>query len=310
MASIVYKSLSTLSPIELKYDYYRQEELQSSLITLADGRSYYQINGLENYQDIAINRDSCFVLTSAVSLSSIFTPAREITIGKLPASIALQPRNSIVYFVDYDSEDNNFTISLTSNSILYIKPIEETNEVEIRLNGNYLQVDAEYPYTVRLGTRSLDPESIYRQRFFPQYDSLLNLITLRTKTIEGDRYLAIGNDNILRGTGLILNESILNDYVFKCIPITDDIIERGFITSNNWVTYYFDIESGANNKNTKINKNIQTVQTNYLIDFPTEKAAETGKASINIANLKTAVTPTGGPAPTENSYTKEVVTTN
>lgn len=308
MASIVYKSLSALSPIELKYDYYKEEELQSSLQTFADGRSFYKIDGLQNYQDVAINRESCFVLTTAVNLSSIFTTTKNITIGELPASIVLQPRDSLVYYVSYDETADNFTLALTSSSILFVKPINEAGEVELKLNGKYLRVEKSYPYEVNLNIRSLDPEEIYRQRFQILYRD--GLITIKTRTDEGYRYLALGNDHILRATGLMLNDSIVNDYVFKCIPVTDDVLERGFVSANTWATYYFDIESGVNNKNIKINKNITPIETNLLIDFPAEKAAETGVANINVANLKTAVTPSGGPAPIENAYTKEVVTTN
>ena len=315
MASIIYKPLSALTPIELKYSYYKEEELQTSLQTFGDGRSFYTIKGLDNYQDVTINRESCFILTSAVNLSSIFTPTTEITIGELPASILLQPRSigeaeNTQYFIDYDNVDKLFTQTLTSGSVIFVKPVEGTNEVELKVNGSFLQVEPEYPYIIRLGTRSLDPESIYRQRFYPNYDSELNLISLRTKTIEGDRYLAVGDDTILRATGLILNNEVKNDYIFKCVPISDDTLKRGFASANNWVTYYFDIESSVDNKNLRINKNILPIQTNYLIDFPTESAAKTGKASINIANLKTAVTPAGGPAPIENAYNKEVITTN
>jgi hypothetical protein len=308
MASIVYKSLSALSPIELRYDYHKKEELQSSLQTFADGRSFYTIDGLHNYQDVAINRESCFVLTTAVNLSSVFTPTKNITLGQLPGSIVLQPRNSIIYYVSYDETADNFTLALTSSSILFVKPISDTNEVELKLNGKYLQVEKTYPYEVNLNVRSLDPEDINRQRFEILYQN--GLITIKTHTDEGYRYLALGNDYILRATGLILNNSVVNDYVFKCISVTDNILKRGFISANTWATYYFDIESGVNNKNVKINKNITPTETNLLIDFPVEKAAETGIANINIANLKTAVTPSGGPAPLENAYTKEVITTN
>ena len=59
-----------------------------------------------------------------------------------------------------------------------------------------------------------------------------------------------------------------------------------------------------------VNKNLQDSKTNLLVDFPLEEAAKTGKANINIANLKTSITPGGGPAPVNNAYTKEIITTN
>jgi hypothetical protein len=97
MAEIVYKSLSSLSPIELKYEYNRNESLQANTITYRDGLSFYEIEGLNNFQDVAINRDTCLILTSAVSLSTVFTPSTNIEVGKLPGSFILQPRNSSIY---------------------------------------------------------------------------------------------------------------------------------------------------------------------------------------------------------------------
>ena len=72
MASIVYKSLSSLSPIELKYQYHRDEKLDTSFNEYDEGYSFYETEGLNNFQDIVINKDSCFVLTSAVNLEEIF----------------------------------------------------------------------------------------------------------------------------------------------------------------------------------------------------------------------------------------------
>jgi hypothetical protein len=308
MAEIVYKSLSSLSPIELKYQYHRDEELQASVNTYQEGYSFYEVDGFNDFQDVAINKDSVFVLTPTVELSSVFTPTTRIDIGKLPGSIILQPRNSSIYYISYKELTNTFNLTLTSASTFYVAPIEGTNEVELFVNNQYVQVDTAYPYVVYLNEKTLDPEEIQRQRFELVYQN--NLISFKTKTDSGYRYLALNNDNTLRAVGLILNDSIVNDYVFKCIPVTTSTLNRGFNPTNNWVTYYFDVESEAENKTVTINKDFVDNKTNLLIDFPLEKAAETGTININIANLKTAVTPSGGPASINNAYTKNVITTN
>lgn len=308
MASIVYKSLSSLTPIELKYEYYKDEQLQASTVTYKDGISFYNVEGLNNFRDLTINRDSCLVLTSAVNLSSIFVPSQDITLGKLPGSIYLQPRNSLIYYAKLNTTTNTFILGLTSSSAFYIQPLPNSNEVEIFVDGLFVQVDEEYPYVVRTGNRTLDPESINRQRFEIVYQN--DLITIKTKTNSGYRYLAFNNDNTLRAVGLVMNESVINDYVFKCIPVTTLNFDQGFVPSNNWVTYYYDIEQVTNNKNVIVNKDLYPVPTNLLIDFPIEKAAETATINVNIANLKTSVTPAGGPAPVNNAYTKQVITTN
>ena len=308
MAEIVYKSLSSLSPIELKYEYNRKEELVSQTTTYQDGFSFYEVEGLKGFQDIAINRDSVLVLTSAVDLSAVFTPGQEVELGKLPGSFLIQPRNSTIYFVKYKETTNSLVQTLTSASIIYLQPVSNTNEVELFIDNKYVQVEAEYPYKAYLGDRSLDPEEINRQRFETVYDG--GFISFKTKTDSGYRYLAFNNDNVLRAVGLILNDTIVNDYVFKCLPITSTTLSRGFTPSNNWVTYYFDIEQESENKTVTINKDINSTQTNLLVDLPLERAAEAGSVTVNIANLKTALTPTGGPAPISNAYDKTVITTN
>ncbi len=310
MASIVYKSLSSLSPVELKYEYYKDEQLKISYNTYKEGYTFYETESFKNYQDVAINKGSCFVLTSSISLSSVFTPADTITIGKFPVSILIQPRNSSVYYATYDTTTNTIRQVLSSEipSVFYLAPIGLTDEVEIFVNNRYVQVTETYPYTVYTAERSLDPEEIYRQRFKIVYQD--GFITFKTKTNSGYRYLCFNNDDIMRATGVILNETIINDYVFKCLPVTTNTLQKGFIPTNDWVTYYFDIESETENKTVTINKNIQDTSTNFLIDFPVEKVFNSSEVNVNVANLKTNLTPAGGPAPVDNSYTKNVITTN
>jgi hypothetical protein len=308
MANVVYKSLSSLSPIELKYQYHRDEKIINTPIHYAEGYRLYETNAFAKYKDVAINKNSCFILTSAIDLEEVFEQDEDTQFNKQPSTVILQPRNSVIYYTKHNPTTNTFQLALTSSSYFFIQPINNTQEVEIYVDKKYVQVDEEYPFTVRLGDRSLDPESIYRQRFYVYYED--DFISLRTKTSVGDRYLAFNNDNILRCTGLVFNNYAPNDYIFKCLPITDIKNIRGFIPTNNWATYYFDVESQTENKTVTINKDFQSVPTNFLFDFPIEQAIETGIAEVNIANLKTQVTPTGGPAPVDNSYTKNVITKN
>ena len=117
-------------------------------------------------------------------------------------------------------------------------------------------------------------------------------------------------DFTLRATGLVLGNSVYSESVFKCTPVTTTSMQQGFSPDNDWVTYFYDIETGTENKTLSVNKDFNNLTTNFLLDFPTNSATENGSVVINVANLKTNLTPTGGPAPVDNTYTKEVITTN
>ena len=266
MASIVYKSLSSLSPIELKYEYYRNEDLQTDSVTYKDGLTFYGLKGLKNFQDISINRDSVLVLTSAVNLSEIFVPTEEVKLGNLPGSFQLQPRNTRINFVKYNSNTNSFVQqTVNSGTTFYIQPINNSIDVELLVENKYVQVESNYPYKVYLNERSLDIDEIHRQRFQIVYDG--GFISIKTKTDQGYRYLAFNNDNILRAVGLILNNTSINDYIFKCLPITQPTLTRGFTPANDWVTYFFDIEQESENRSVTINKTFTSIPTNLLLNF-------------------------------------------
>jgi hypothetical protein len=306
MASIVYKSLTGLTPVDLQYNFHKNEDLKKIPVTYNNGYTFFIYEGLKNYQDVAINNNSCFVLTSSVKLNNLFAEPLLLKLGQISGTFQLQAREDSIHFLTYNTSSKSFR-QATTGSNFYIQPISE-NIVEMFVNNQYVQVDKNYPYTARLSQKSLDPEEIHRQRFEVVYQN--NLITFKTLTDTGYRFLGIGIDNILRATGVILGTNILNEYVFKCVPVTVSEANHDFIPSNDWTTYYFDIESGINNNNLVVNKNYKNISTNFLINFPVESTVKTTNAKINVANLKTAVTPAGGPAPTDNTYTPTTVTTN
>lgn len=296
MACITYKSLSTLQPVELKYQYFRDENFKGTKITFAGGYSLYKHNTLTNFQDTAINKESAFVLTSAVPLDNVFARSENYRLGNLPGTIYLQPRNTSGYFTAYNGTTKTFTLC-SIGSLFYIFPIPGTNQIEILQNNQYLQVNKKYPYEVTLAPKALPVLERHRQRFECVFQN--STITFKTSTQEGYRYLAFNNDNTLRATGVLFNTAIVNDYIFKCIPVTQGALTLNFNPENPWITYYNNFLQQDDNKTVTVNKEF-LVPTNFLIDFPVEEAVKTGKAHINIANLKTNVTPFGSPAPVNN----------
>jgi hypothetical protein len=296
MASINYKSLSALQPVELKYQYYRDEDFKGTKVSYADGYTFYKHDSLVNYRDTTINRESVFVLTSALPLQTVFPLPDQYQYGELPGTFLLQPRNTTIYYAAYKESTKTIGIALTGSRI-FLSPVAGSNQVELLIDNKYLQVDKIYPYTVTINSRPLSPGEINRQRFECIYQN--STITLKTKTQDGYRYLAFSGDNVLRAIGINLNNNLLNDYVFKCVPVTTSTLELNLKPENKWVTYFYTSLQEQENKTVSINKEF-LAPTNYLIDFPAEQAAKTGKAYINIANLKTSVTPFGAPAPLNN----------
>jgi hypothetical protein len=298
MSKIVYSSLSALSPVELRYSYHKDEYVKKSLETYNNGISLYETPGLENYRDVSINKNTCFVLTSAIDLNNFFSDNKIYALGQLPGSFLLQPRSTTAHFALYDRLENIITLGLQSGSVFYISPLTNTNLVEIIINDKFLQIDKEYPYAARLNEKSLDPLNIHRQRFECVYQN--NTITFKTKTDTGNRYLAFGKDNILRATGLMFNETVIKDYVHNCISITLPSLTANFIPKNTWVTYFFNYNTDDINRSLAVNKTI-SAPVHHLIDISIEDATSSQNALINIANLKTNVTPHGGPASVDNT---------
>lgn len=293
MARIVYKPLSSLAPIELNYRYNNNEPLKKTYNIYQTGINVDSLFCTKNYQDVTINNYSCFVLTKDLDINSVFNPGSRLNFSQLPNAIILQPRGSAAYFIKHNPIKNTLQATLTSASTFLIKPIRNTDTVELLIENKYLQVDANYPYLVTLNETPLPTKEINRQRFNVLQQN--DIITFKTKTKDGYRYLALNTDNVLRATGLVLNDSIVNDYVFHSIFVSTPNLSSGFIPSNDWVTYYYDIENKTNNKNLQIKKQIKDITTNYLLDFPYENIDTTNSVTLNIANLKTNLTPTGGP---------------
>jgi len=309
MATVVYKSLTALQPVELKYNYSKDETLQASTLGYSEGYNFFKLNGLDSFQDISINKSSCFALTTAISLSTIFINQTQLNIGTLPGTFKLQTRYSSIYYAGYNTSNNNFSFDSLYGTNLFILPVENnTEQVEIKVGQKYLQIDSSYPYTARLDNAITDTNQVYRQRFYCLY--INGLILIKVYTGAGYRYLSYGNDNILRATGLILNDSTINDYLLKAVQITPNSFNYNFNPFNNWVTYFFDFPEQINNKSLAVNKEFKNNSVNFLLDFPIEQAIKTGEATFNIANLKTNFTPAGGPSPVDNSYNETVTTTN
>jgi hypothetical protein len=296
MAKIFYKNLSDLQPIEFKY-IFDNGEIKNSKLSLNDGYTFYQIDGLKNFQDLTINRETIFILTSTISLQDVFETSKNYKYGQLPGTILLQPQPYILYYAALESSTNTITLKLTGTQF-YLSPVDN-NIVEIFIEDSYLQIEEEYPFNAYTSIKSLPEENINRQRFECIFDINTSTITFKTLTKDGFRYLAFTPDNILRATGTMFNDSQLNNYIFKCIPITESNINTGIILANPWVTYFSSYEQELENRSLAVNKTY-TPSSHFLLHLPVEQTVNTGVGIFNTINLRTGVTPTGGPSPVNN----------
>lgn len=300
MSSITYKSLSALKPINLNYAFNSTEPLLKQQVTYDTGLNTQILEGTNQFQDISFNNDTCLVLTSSINLSAFFST--KLFENNFFGSVLLRNRNSEINYVSYNPFLNSLYLSLSASQI-YIQPVTDSKEVELIVERKYIQVKENYPYEIILSDKTLDPESIHRQRFIPTIQN--NTISFKTKTDTGYRYIGFCTDGILRATGTVLNESILNDYVFNVEYVAVNTGIYGFIPVNEYLTYYFDFENGTNNKNLTVNKTANENINNYLLSFTFEDIVN-NNTNINIANLKNIVTPAGGIATVNNSYTKTI----
>jgi len=288
-------SLSALTPIEFVYSFNTEEALSFYRREFSNKLGYNSYTAFENIQDLAISKKNALFLTDVKSLSSIFKQSTNtLDIKKLAGTVFLKTaddqyiiQNGETFFVGSSAIYDRATISIV--------PVDANGTVELySKDGIPLVVDATYPYTVRAFNETLTPDKYYTKLFKIDYSD--NIISFKTTTIEGDRYLSYGTDGVFRAVGLMLNDCVFNSYLFTPEFITTSELSIGFDPSSIEVKYYNDIETFQNRLRLDIKeKNIS--DTNLLISCATSDITKEDKTPINIALLRTNFTSTGTYAP-------------
>lgn len=302
MVNIFRKTSLDLTPVEYNYAGQPSNIINYNKVTYSNGFSFYETPFLKNYQDVTINRGSCFILTNKINLQNIFTSQTTQTTNTLPVTICISPKNITNKFASYNNNTKRFSLgSSATRAAITVSPTKNKNIVELTSGGSFLQVKKTYPYEVTLSDFSLNDTEIERQKFYIQ--SLgNNLFLLKTKTASGDRFLTFGSDGILRATGVVLNNITPNNYLLLFSFLSRSFLTTGFNPQDFWVTYFNDT-SQNNNNNVQLNQKNIITQNNFLIDFSVDEVVKKNINNINILTLKSNVTPTERPAPITNSYT-------
>jgi len=292
------RSLSSLVPVKLNYNYNTEEKLDYVIKEYTNKLSFNKYSAFDNIQDLSFSDNNALFLTGVKPLSSIFdSTSTGLKIGEIAGTFFLKTATPTKY-LQYTGNEIQVVSPSFNKLTVTVVPVG-SNKVELHTNNNTsIQILPNYPYTAYTSNAILSPLQKYRQQFEVEFSN--NLISFKTSTKEGDRYLSYGNDGILRAVGLMLNNTIINSYLFIPEFITKSNLTIGFDPTTNEVKYYNDLESFKNRTTVDI-KDKTVAETNVLISCATNDMTKPRDTNINIALLRTNYTSTGTYAPTHQA---------
>lgn len=290
--SVTTRSLSALTPVKFTYKFNKEEKLSRTLNSFNNGFEYYTHDAFQGFQDAALSKKNCLILTNSKPLKEVFdNDSRQIDVGTIAGCVFLKTASG-----------ENVTSLLKS---LYIGGIGDpllitiipiaNNIVELRTNNSeFIQVDSEYPYTASISNEILDETDLYLRQFEMDYKN--GVACFKTKTKDGYRYLSYGVDRVIRAVGVMLNDVSINPYLFTINSVTDSSIQYDFEAKTSEVKYYNGLIDFADRST--INVKDQNIQdTNLLISCTTADIAESDEVVVNIALTKTNFSSSGSYSP-------------
>jgi len=293
------KTFEDLVPIAPRYQYNREENLATEDVTHDNGLKITKFKGFDGFKDIDFVKGSCMVLTDAISLSAIFSSDSEsydLFQGGLVFKLR-QTKNNI-----WVGRTNRKIGASANGDSIYMSPRSE-GAVQLSIAGLYFQIEETYPYTCSLVTAEELPDNPDLYHFYPQYYPGIQRISFSVKTNEGFRFLALNStDKTMRATGVVFDtiEEDVQDYKFECVAAYLTDLTYGFNPQNSWGVYYNEFDKKENNTNAQVPQDTYSkkldVPTHMMVDFPLSQTS-LSSVGINIANLKTNLTPNSTPSP-------------
>jgi hypothetical protein len=283
------RPLSALTSVKFTYNYNTEEKLQNTFNAHRGGFEYYDYELFKNFKDAALSKKNCLVLTDVKDLQSIFEQKpEELSLGTIAGTLFLKASNG-KYLTTRNKQV--YVGGVGQKLFLNIVPIEK-NVVELKANRTtFLQIDEQYPYTVRLTENILDESQSSVRRFEVDYKD--NQISFKVKTSEGYRFLSYGVDFTLRAVGVELNETLVNPYRFTIEPISDPSIEYNFDPTTSEIKYYNELLAFQARQTVDIKTNTEK-NTNLLVTCPTfQITASAAEVNLNIALMKTNFSSSG-----------------
>jgi len=281
-------SLSALTPVKFTYKFNKEEKLSSVNSSFSNGFKYIKHEAFENFHDAALSKRNCLILTNNKPLKDVFeSDSRQIDIGAIAGCIFL--KTSLGKYITTLS-NSIYVGGIGQKLFVTVVPISD-NTVELKISKTqFIQIDKEYPYTAKISEEILDGDDLKRQRFELDYQN--GLISFKTLTKEGYRYLSYGVDQTVRAVGLMLNETVVNSYLFIPEFVSENGLYYNFDAKTSEVKYYNELNSFADRYNLNI-KEEQESDTNLLISCTTTDIALSASVAVNIAITKTNFSSSG-----------------
>lgn len=286
--SITYNSLSALTPVKFTYKFNKEEKLSKEFVNYSDGFSYYKHNALSGIQDAVFSKKNLLLLTNNIPLKEVFDiDSSKVDIGTIAGSFFLK-NDSNIYVTSL--KNGVFLGGAGEKLLITVVPISN-NIVELIVDKTRkLTIDSSYPYTLRISDDQLNDANLYRQKFEMDYKE--GLVCFKVNTNEGSRYLSYGADQVVRAIGVTLNETIVNQYLFKVEFATSNGIYYGFDATVSEVKYFNELGTFLNQTNLNI-KEEQISDTHLLMSCSTSLIAMSAEVPINIALTKTNFSASG-----------------
>ena len=281
-------TLADLKPVRFVYDYHTKHTLKHQLVSLQGGLTFCKHDALINYKDSALSKKNCLFLTDIKELSGVFTKTSHIlTIGEISGSLFLHINGKYVTHLN----GGLFLGGIGEKLFINVVPVGRSLS-ELRINKtHYIKIDNYYPYTARITNEAVGSSDDHTRLFKIEY-SKGGLISFKTKTKEGHRFLSFGVDRVIRAVGLELNRTIVNPYHFKAEFKTNPVFEYNTMTESSEIKYFNELNSSKNKNNVNI-KLERPKNTNFLISCPSLNVSDSDEVNVNIAMLKTNFTSTG-----------------
>jgi hypothetical protein len=264
------------------------EEFASERTVFSGGLIVDRYSVLHGVQDVSISNDSLLAVTPTIDAGNVFKTDKGLDYSILDLKrfgLKVSSGESVTVLDDKvyvgGVGDPLFVVPVPSvGSTVLLKPDPDS----------FLEVSKQYPYEINITKGPVAQSELYKRQFHVEYSN--SSIVIRTITQEGPRYVAPCIDRRVRATGLVLVDTVLNDYYFD--PVFDTSVKFALDAdfSIKEVKYFNSFESNTKSRSAEL-RVINQKDTGVLVSVPISTALKQEKAPTDVAILKTNFSPTG-----------------